>query len=191
MGRLHDTLDDNLIDWIARQHLFFVATAPSEGGHVNLSPKGYDTFRVFDRSSVGYLDLTGSGVETIAHLRDNGRMTIMFCAFGGPPRILRLYGLGDVIEPIHDEFSRLAAHFPPTPGARAVIRLRLERISTSCGYAVPQMTFADDRDTLVEWAERKGSAGLAEYHEEKNVLSIDGLPGLAGSAGQRTAPSPS
>ena len=106
MGRVHEALDDNLIDWIGQQHLFFVASAPLDGGHVNLSPKGHDTFRVIDKSTVAYLDLTGSGVETIAHFRENGRLTIMFCAFEGPPRILRLYGRGEAIEPDAPDFER-------------------------------------------------------------------------------------
>jgi hypothetical protein len=178
MARVHDELDDNLIDWIGRQPMFFVATAPRDGGHVNLSPKGHDTFRVFDPTTVGYLDLTGSGVETIAHLRENGRLTIMFCAFDGPPRILRLYGVGAVVEPSDDGFGALAAHFPELPGVRSVIRLAIERISSSCGYSVPLMDYRGERDTLIEWAERKGPDGIEAYHAEKNLLSIDGLAGL-------------
>jgi hypothetical protein len=180
MARVHDELDDNLIDWISRQHMFFVATAPSDGGHVNLSPKGHDTFRVFDSTTVGYLDLTGSGVETIAHLRENGRLTIMFCAFDGPPRILRLYGRGAVVEPSHDDFGPLAALFPDLPGVRSVIRLDVERISSSCGYSVPLFAYEGERDTLIEWAERKGPDGIDAYHAEKNAVSIDGLAGLDG-----------
>lgn len=181
MARVHDELDDNLIEWIGRQHMFFVATAPRVEGHVNLSPKGHDTFRVFDRATVGYLDLTGSGVETIAHLRENGRLTIMFCAFEGPPRILRLYGRGEVVEPSQDGFGAVAAHFPVLPGVRSVIRLTIERISSSCGYSVPLLAYQGERDTLIEWAERKGPDGLEAYHAEKNTVSIDGLAGLDGA----------
>jgi hypothetical protein len=178
MARVHDQLDESLIDWIGRQHMFFVATAPRDGGHVNLSPKGHDTFRTFDNATVGYLDLTGSGVETIAHLRENGRLTVMFCAFEGPPRILRLYGRGEVVEPSHEEFGVLAGHFPELPGIRSVIRLQIERISSSCGYSVPMLAYEGERDTLIEWAERKGPDGIDAYHAEKNTLSIDGIAGL-------------
>lgn len=178
MARVHDELDDNLIDWIGRQHMFFVATAPLDGGHVNLSPKGHDTFRVLDSATVAYLDLTGSGVETIAHLRENGRLTIMFCAFDGPPRILRLYGRGEAIEANHDAFGPLVARFPDLPGVRSVIRLNIERISSSCGYSVPLLAYQGERDTLIDWAERKGPDGIDAYHAEKNMTSIDGLTGL-------------
>lgn len=180
MARTHDALDDRLVEWIGAQPLFFVATAPSGGGgHVNLSPKGLDSFRVVDPRTVAYLDLTGSGVETIAHLRDNGRLTVMFCGFTGPPRILRLFGTGDVIVPGDEEWDDLAARFPDLPGARAVIRLAIERIATSCGYAVPVMDLVGPRDTLLQWAERKGATELTSYRAEKNSVSIDGLPGLA------------
>lgn len=179
MARTHDTLDANLRDWIAEQHLFFVASAPSgDGGHVNLSPKGYDTFRILDDSTVAYLDLTGSGVETIAHLGDNGRLTIMFCGFEGPPRILRLFGQGDVVLPGDTEFDALLGQFEPVPGLRSIIRCRIERIQSSCGYSVPFLTYDSERDTLRNWAERKGPDGITEYHAEKNAESIDGLPGL-------------
>jgi hypothetical protein len=178
MGRTYDALDAHLIDWIDCQHLFFVATAPADGGHVNLSPKGHDTFRVIDEHTVAYLDLTGSGIETIAHLRDNGRLTIMFCAFDGPPQILRLYGRGDVVEPGHSDFDALAGRFPSLPGTRSVIRLHVERVSSSCGYSIPLYTYEGERDTLLTWAERKGPDGLVAYHAEKNAVSIDGLDGL-------------
>lgn len=185
MGRLHDGLDEQLTDWIARQHVFFVATAPREG-HVNVSPKGYDTFRVIDAHTVAYLDLTGSGVETVAHVRENGRLTIMFCAFEGPPRILRLYGRGEILEPGDAGFDERRGLFPDLPGVRAVVVLHVERVSSSCGYAVPLMSYEGERETLVEWAERKGDDGLDAYRAEKNTASIDGLPGL-----ERVGPSPS
>jgi hypothetical protein len=178
---VHDELTDDLTEWIGRQHVFFVATAPDgPGGHVNLSPKGYDSFRVLDRSRVAYLDLTGSGVETIAHLRENGRITVMFCGFEGPPRILRLYGTGRPVMPGDDGFAELAAPFPPLAGLRSIIVVDIERISSSCGYAVPFLTYDGERDTLLDWAERKGTDGIDAYHAEKNAVSIDGLPGLAG-----------
>src|SRR3954453_12514481 len=160
MARTHDRLDENLKDWIAEQHLFFVASAPGSGGHVNLSPKGYDTFRILDDVTVAYLDLTGSGVETIAHLRDNGRLTIMFCAFEGPPRILRLFGEGAVVRAGEDGFDELFAAFDPVPGLRSIIRLRIDRIQSSCGYSVPFMSYESERETLRDWADRKGPAGL-------------------------------
>jgi hypothetical protein len=180
MGRTYEALDDNLIGWIGRQHLFFVATAPLEGGHVNVSPKGYDTFRILDEQSVAYLDLTGSGVETIAHLRDNGRLTVMFCAFEGPPQIVRLYGRGEAITPDDDRFTALAERFPALPGVRSVIHLSIERISSSCGYSIPFMTYEGERETLLEWADRRGPDGIDAYHAEKNTTSIDGLAGLSG-----------
>ncbi len=179
MGAVPNSLTPALRAWIEAQWMFFVAPAPSgDGGHVNLSPKGLDTFRVLDDRTVAYLDLTGSGVETIAHLRQNGRITIMFCAFDGPPRIVRLHGRGTVLRPDDDGFDVLAGRFPALPGARSVITVACERVSTSCGYAVPRMALVDDRDTLVEWAERRGPDGIEAYWADKNAASIDGLAGL-------------
>jgi hypothetical protein len=179
MGKLYDALDQTLADFIRAQHMFFIATAPLESaGHVNLSPKGLDTFRILDPHTVAYLDLTGSGVETIAHLRQNGRATIMFCAFEGPPKILRLYGLGEVIEPAHAEFGGLLAQFGEYPGVRSIIRLHVQRIADACGYAVPRYEFVSERDQLTKSALKKGPEGLAKYRNEKNAKSIDGLPGL-------------
>jgi hypothetical protein len=179
MARTHDTLDENLREWIAAQHVFFVASAPTAtDGHVNLSPKGYDSFRVLDDTTVAYLDLTGSGVETIAHVNENGRLTLMFCGFEGPPRILRLFGRGEVVLPGDDDFEALAALFPPLPGVRSVIRCHIDRIQSSCGYSVPFMDYVSERETLTDWAARKGPEGIEEYHAEKNLVSIDGLTGL-------------
>ena len=179
MARTHDELDAALTEWIERQHVFFVASAPTgPDGHVNLSPKGYDTFRILGPTQVAYLDLTGSGVETIAHLRENARLTIMFCAFEGKPRILRLFGRGEAVLVGDDGYDDLASRFPAVPGARSVVRLDIERIQTSCGYAVPYMAFERERETLEEWAVRKGDDGIAEYHSDKNATSIDGLPGV-------------
>lgn len=179
MGRIHDELTDDLIDWIGRQHVFFVASAPSgPDGHVNLSPKGHDTFRVLGPTSVAYLDLTGSGVETIAHLRENGRLTILFCAFEGKPRILRLFGRGEAVTPDDERFAGLAASFPDLPGTRSIITCELDRIGDSCGYSVPFLAYEGERETLLEWADRKGPDGIAAYHDEKNRTSIDGLAGL-------------
>jgi hypothetical protein len=179
MGRTYEAVTEAVAEWIGRQPMFFVATAPSgDEGHVNLSPKGLDTFRVLDPSTVAYLDLTGSGAETIAHLRQNGRVTIMFCAFEGPPRILRLFGSGDVVEPGAPEWDDLAGRFPDIPGRRAVIRVRLDRVADSCGYAVPEMRFVGQRDRLLDWAVTKGEGELVAYRAEKNARSIDGLPAL-------------
>ncbi|MRG93760.1 pyridoxamine 5'-phosphate oxidase family protein [Polyangium spumosum] len=180
MGKLYDTLDDDLVDFIGRQHVFFVATAPLAGdGFVNVSPKGYDTLRVLGPRTLGYLDFVGSGVETIAHARENGRIVLMFCAFDGPPRILRIHGRAEAFEPGDAGFSALREHFgPPRPGERAILRVEATRISTACGYAVPLYDFVEDRPQLVDWAERKGPEALSEYMDTRNATSLDGLPGL-------------
>ena len=179
MGDRFSTLSPDLAQWWGEQALFFVATAPSgDGGHVNLSPKGLDTFRVLADDRVAYLDLTGSGIETIAHLRDNGRITIMACAFSGNPRISRIYGRGTVHPVGSPEFADLASRFADLPGARAIIDVVIERVTTSCGYAVPLLDLVDDRERLIEWANAKGDDGLTAYWENKNTVSIDGLPGL-------------
>ena len=180
MGRTYDAIDDRLRGFLERQPLFFVATAPlAADGHVNLSPKGLrGTFRVLDEHRVAYLDLTGSGIETLAHLRENGRITVMFCAFEGPPRIVRLHGTGRAVEPTEAQFDELASGFRSIVGTRSVIVVDVTRIADSCGYAVPRMDYLDDRDNLVHWAETRGAEGLDEYRRERNAESIDGLPGL-------------
>ncbi|HTF34705.1 MAG TPA: pyridoxamine 5'-phosphate oxidase family protein [Myxococcota bacterium] len=179
MGKTYPEIDQRIAEFLRKQHVFFVATAPlSAEGRVNLSPKGLQSFAVLDPRTVAYLDLTGSGIETVAHLRENDRITLMFCAFEGPPKILRLQGRGEAIERGHSEWDALAARFPSHLGARAVIRVRVERIADSCGYAVPLMRYEGDRDQLTLWAERKGSEGLSAYRAAFNGTSIDGLPGL-------------
>jgi hypothetical protein len=179
VGLTYDALAPDLTGWISRQHVFFVATAPGGAeGHVNVSPKGYDTFRVLSPTEVAYLDLTGSGVETIAHLRQDGRITIMFCAFEGGPRIVRLYGRGAVATPGDARFDELVDLFERRPGIRSVITVRLERISSSCGYSLPFLAYQGERPTLDEWAERRGADGIAAYQAERNRESIDGLPAL-------------
>lgn len=179
MGKTYEVLTPALQEWIAQQNIFFVATAPlAQTGHVNCSPKGGDSFRVLNEQQVAYHDLTGSGVETIAHLRENSRLLIMFCAFEGPPQIVRLYGQGEAITPDHADFAELSALFPPHSGTRSVIRLSLTRITDSCGFAVPLMDYVKDRDVLDRWAETKGPAGVIEYQRKNNLQSIDGLPGL-------------
>jgi hypothetical protein len=173
-----EEITPDLQEFLEQQSVFFVATAPLGGdGHVNLSPKGLDTFRVLGPHSVAYLDLTGSGVETIAHLRENGRITLMFCAFTGKPNIVRLYGRGTVVQAGDPDAGPLFERFPTIPGARAVIQIDVSRISTSCGYAVPLMQEVGPRRALVDWATKRGDDGLVEYRAAKNTSSIDGLPG--------------
>jgi hypothetical protein len=179
MGRTYDAIDDALAAFLRAQHVFFVGTAPlAESGHVNVSPKGLDAFTILDPHTVAYLDLTGSGVETIAHLRENGRITLLFCAFEGPPKIVRLHGRGRVVPAGDPEFATLAAGLPPRPGARSMIVVAVDRIADSCGYGVPRYAYEGERSQLVDWAERKGPAGLHAYRAANNVASIDGLPGL-------------
>jgi Pyridoxamine 5'-phosphate oxidase len=179
MGRVHDGIDDHLRAFLERQPVFFVATAPlGPDGHVNVSPKGVaGTFAVLDESRVAYLDLTGSGIETIAHVRENGRITLMFCAFDGPARIVRVSGRGTVTLPTELGYAVLSERFPTVEGARAVITVDLDRIADSCGYGVPQMEFVEHRDRLRSWAASLGHDGLRDYRAERNHGSIDGLPG--------------
>jgi hypothetical protein len=192
MGKLYAELDARLTEFISDQHIFFVATAPHEpargaAGHVNVSPKGYrGTFAVLGPRKVAYLDLTGSGAETIAHVRQNGRITIMFCSFGDRPMILRLYGMGRVALPGDGEWNELLGHFAWQAGGgrdrgdrRAIIVVELDRICDSCGYAVPQMDLRGERDLLNRWSEKKTPDGLASYRAEYNASSIDGLPALS------------
>ncbi len=179
MGKQFDRLDDSLTSFIGRQHMFFVGTAPtSPAGHLNISPKGLDTFRILAPKTVAYLDLTGSGIETVAHLRENGRITIMFCAFEGRPLILRLHGRGRVVEPQDLDWDELIGGFPEYPGVRSVVVVEVERIAESCGFAVPLYEYQGERGQLIEYAERKGPEGLARYRADKNRASIDGLAGL-------------
>ena len=177
MGRTYDEITPDLAGWIGEQKLFFVATAPHDG-HVNVSPKGYDTFRIIDPLTVAYLDLTGSGAETLAHVRENGRITFLFCAFDGKPRIVRLHGTATAHQDGTAEFDELHRRFPDRPGARAVIRVAVDRVSTSCGYSIPLYDYVGDRPVLDEWAERRGRPGIVEYWAEKNTTSIDGLSAL-------------
>ena len=180
MGKVLDALDQTLIDWIGEQHVFFVATAPSEGGHVNLSPKGHDSLRVIDATTVAYLDLTGSGAETIAHTRQNGRITVMFCAFAGPPQILRLFGTGEAHPVGSARFDELVPRFDLLPGARSIITVAIDRVQTSCGFSIPFLDYREERPTLQQWAARKDDSELREYWAERNTQSIDGLPALDG-----------
>ena len=179
MGREYDGIDNRLAEFLCRQPVFFVATAPlSADGHVNLSPKGLDSFAVLDAHTVAYLDLTGSGVETIAHLQENGRIVLMFCAFEGPPKIVRLHGRGRPVLADDPDFRDLAERFPPHEGVRSVIVVDVTRVSDSCGYGVPIMRFEREREELPKWARRKTPEGVLEYQATKNAASVDGLPGV-------------
>ncbi len=189
MGRIYDRIDDRQRDWIARQPLFFVGTAPrADDGHVNVSPKGpIGTLRVLDDHTVAYLDIVGSGAETIAHLRENGRIVVMLCAFDGPPRIVRLHRRGEAVLPGDPRFGELleqGAFAQPAVEAsrRAVIVVHVERISDSCGYGVPVMRYEGTRPHSDAWAEKriraKGPDAIADYQAEKNAVSIDGLPAV-------------
>ena len=174
MAKFHPELDPTLRDFIARQHIFFVASAP-RSGRVNLSPKGLDSFRVLDGKRVAYLDLTGSGNETAAHLLDNGRITLMFCSVEGAPLILKLYGTGREVGPRDGEWAALRPLFPVFPGTRQIVVVDVDSLQTSCGAGVPLYAYQGERDALLQWAEKKGEEGMAAYRREKNRVSIDGL----------------
>jgi hypothetical protein len=175
MADFFESITDRLRDFIEQQHIFFVGTAARDG-RVNVSPKGMDTFRVLGPNRVAWLNLTGSGNETAAHLLDTNRMTLMFCSFDRKPLILRLYGTATEVQPDQDAWAELGAHFPDLPGARQIFDVAIESVQTSCGYAVPRMTFDEERELLCNWATKKGPEGVSAYHQEKNVVSIDGLP---------------
>ena len=177
MAKVHDSITAEFRDWISKQYVFFVASAPlGADGHVNVSPKGHDCLRVLDESTVAYLDLTGSGAETAAHIAENGRLTLMWCAFEGPPRILRLYGRGESVLPGSARWQELSPHFEMLPGARQIVVNHVERVQTSCGFAVPFMDYREERETLIRYTVKKGEDGMREYRAEKNQRSIDGLP---------------
>lgn len=175
MAQFFSELDEKLITFIEEQKMFFVASAASEG-RVNLSPKGMDTFRCLDNKTVAYLDLTGSGNETAAHIHENGRLTIMFCSYTKEPLILRLYGQGRVVGKNSSAWGTLVAKFEALPGMRQIIALDIDSVQTSCGFAVPVYELKHERDTLRRYAEAKGEDGMEAYRQEKNQMSIDGLP---------------
>jgi hypothetical protein len=180
MGTLYEEIDEQVTGFLRDQRMFFVATAPAGAeGHVNLSPKGLEAFRVLGPRRVGYVDYNGSGVETIAHLRENGRIVLMFCAFEGPPKIMRLHGKGRAVGPEEPEFTELLSSFSPLLAVRSIIVADISRIASSCGFGVPLYDYLGERDHAMKWAERKGEDGIASYQHEKNARSIDGLPGLA------------
>ena len=184
MGRIGTTIDERTASFVEAQPVFFVATAPLDpAGHVNCSPKGNrGELAVLDEQHVGYLDQTGSGIETVAHLRENGRIVLMACAFSGPPRIVRLHGQGEVVPVGDDRFEELRRRFPAPRaadvGARAVVVVTVDRVSDSCGFGVPLMAFEEHRATMDAWSRRKGPDGIAAYQAKENAASIDGLPGL-------------
>jgi hypothetical protein len=179
VGKILETLDNESTQFIKGQSMFFVASAPLDPeGHVNLSPKGLDTFRILGPRTVAYLDFTGSGVETVAHLKENGRIVLMFCAFQGPPNILRLYGKGRTVELNEPEFNGLQGHFPVYESTRAIIVIELTRVASSCGYGVPLLRYEGERSQMAAWARKQGPEGLKAYRREKNSRSIDGLPGI-------------
>src|SRR6185437_12760696 len=179
MARARDAISEELADWMLRQHVFFVASAPLSGqGHVNCSPKGLETFRVLGPRAVAYLDLTGSGIETVSHLKENGRIVLMFCAFEGAPKVVRLQGHGTVLAPGETAFNDLRSRFPDLPGIRSIIHINVTRISDSCGFGVPQFQFVGERDQLPKWCATKGEPQLADYRKKHNSSNVDGLPGI-------------
>jgi len=182
MGRTYEAIEPGLAEWLKAQPVFFVSTAPlAAEGFVNCSPKGNrDEFAVVGERTVAYLDQTGSGVETIAHLKENGRIVVMFCAFAGPPRIVRLHGTGRVVPVGDPRFSDLAGWFPRSDGVgvRSIVVVDVGRIADSCGYGVPLMSFEGHRPTMDQWSSRKGHQGIRDYWRDKNAASIDDLEGL-------------
>ncbi len=178
MAKVHPSITPELADWISKQPMYFIASAPlAADSHINLSPRGLDSFRVLNEHEIIILDLTGSGNETAAHLTENARLTVMFCAFTGAPQILRLYGQGRVIRPDDDSWSEYRSHFADDiPGVRQIFHQQVERVQTSCGFGVPLMELDAQRDLLSKWATKRGENGIREYQLEKNATSIDGLP---------------
>jgi hypothetical protein len=184
MGQEYVEIDERIRSWIERQHVFFVSTAPLAGdGLVNCSPKGLDSLRVLGSKQLVYADTGGSGIETVAHLKENGRIVIMLCAFDGPPKIFRFYGTGRAVEPHDDEYRTLLPSFPSLPSIRNFIVVEVERIRDACGYGVPLYEFKNERDSLKNWVEQKSPEELREYRAEKNAQSLDGLPGLETDVG--------
>ncbi|WP_141432335.1 pyridoxamine 5'-phosphate oxidase family protein [Bacillus sp. 03113] len=176
MGKLFDELLPEHEEFIKKQKIFFVGSAPlSDKGHVNISPKGYDVLKILSSTEVTYLDLTGSGNETSAHINENKRITFMFIAFEGPPMILRLYGQGRTILPNDTEWDEFIKYFPTIPGARQILHAKITSVKTSCGFSVPFLSYEGDRETLTKWAEKQGEEKLQTYWKEKNYYSMDGL----------------
>lgn len=176
MAKFYDAINDDHAAFIRAQPMFFVATAPKEG-RINLSPKGLDgCFVILDGNRVAFLNLTGSGNETAAHLRQDDRITVMFCAFAGAPKILRLYGTAQAVHPRDAQWAELIGLFAPHPAARQIVVVAVDSVNSSCGFAVPLMDFQGQRPTLLDWAERKGADGIAKYQRDRNAVSFDGYP---------------
>jgi Pyridoxamine 5'-phosphate oxidase len=177
MGKFFNEIGENHKEFIEKQHIFFVATAPLSGdGHVNLSPKGFDAFRVLSPTKVAYMDVVSSGNETSAHTLENGRITFMFCSFEGSPLILRLYGKGRAILPNNKEWEELSKHFVIFPSTRQIIVADIYKVQTSCGFGIPTFDYKAERDIHQKWAEQKGIEGVNEYKFANNMISLDGLP---------------
>ncbi len=179
MGKAYQEIDERIRRWVGQQKVFFVATAPrADDGLINCSPKGMDALRVVDERTLVYGDIGGSGIETVAHIRENGRVVIMLCAFDGPPKIFRFYGQGRVLEPGDDGFAALAEQFAHLPTIRNLVVVDVELIRDSCGYGVPFYDYRGERDSLTNWVQAKSQQELADYRREKNAQSLDGLSGL-------------
>lgn len=177
MAKFHDSITEHIKDFIAKQHMFFVASAPLQAdGHINLSPKGLDCFRVLSSNKVGYMDLVSSGNETSAHMNENGRITIMMCSFEGNPNILRLYGKGYTVLPDTSEWDELSPLFTIYPSTRQLIVMDVTTVQTSCGFGVPLFDYVGERDIHFEWAETQGESGIKKYRDANNHVSLDGLP---------------
>lgn len=179
MGKEFQEIDERLQRWVERQHMFFVSTSPlAADGRINCSPKGLDSLRVLGPKKIAYADTGGSGIETVAHLKENGRIVIMLCAFDGPPKIFRFYGTGRAVEPHEPEFEALLPEFPGMPSIRNFIIVDVECIRDSCGYGVPMYEFQQERDSLKNWCDQKTADELLDYRIDNNAQSLDGLPGL-------------
>jgi len=179
MGKEYTEFDERLQDWIRRQHVFFVSTAPSAAdGLVNCSPKGLDCLRVIGPREIAYVDTGGSGIETVAHIKENGRVTIMLCAFEGPPKIFRFYGHGHVLEPHDKGFEDMLAKFPEMPAARNIIRVDVDRIIDSCGFGVPLYEYKKQRDSLGNYFSKQSKEDILKYRQDRNSESLEGMPGL-------------
>jgi len=191
MGKVYDRITDDIRAWMDLQKMFFVSTAPTHGAHINCSPKGNTALKVVDETTLAYLDSGGSGIETVAHVRENGRIVIMMCAFDGPPKIMRFHGRAEVLTPLDDGFAALAALWPGREtGIRDIIKIHLERISDSCGWGVPLYDYQDDRDTMRRYAEQRSPEHMRAYFLENSMESLDGLPGLTPEEAQAYIPSP-
>ena len=174
MAKFYDSINKRVKDFIEQQKMFFVATAPKDG-RINLSPKGMDTFKILDDKKVAWLSVTGSGNETSAHLLENGRITVMFCAFNGAPNIVRIYGSAIEVLPEDEEWNQYISLFPELPGTRQIFLVNVETVQTSCGMSLPYYEYQGERNQLNEWAKNKGEEGINTYWEERNQVSIDGL----------------